>query len=146
MFSRSHCFSHRLIFFWSAVFKTSHSASAGALPRLRDMAGFMCPATTVLVLFCLFHKSMTSLPVFSSWSAGTPLLEAFPRALSSSAEHIMRSCSPRFWLKRGTLCTWSWLNRTLCIFQAISLIVEIILNSVLACRIRAIPCSFSLHQ
>lgn len=44
------------------------------------------------------------------------------------------------------LCTWSRLNQTLCFFQAISLIVEIILNSVLACRILAIPCSFSLHQ
>lgn len=90
------------IYFWRAAFKTGCSTSAGAFPRLREWQE-SCVWPPLLVLFCLFHKSMTLLPMFSSWSAGTLSLEAFPRALSSSAEHFMCSCSPRFWLKRGTL-------------------------------------------
>lgn len=41
--------------------------------------------------FAFFHKSVTLLPMFRSWSAGTPLLEAFPgcslAVLSTSRDH-----------------------------------------------------------
>lgn len=131
-------------FFWQSLFKISCSASAEALQRLRDTSGFMSQPP-ILVLFCLFHKSVMVLPVFSSWPAGTLLLEAFPGALWQCWAH----CAPR----QPPVLAGAWDSahgpvwiRPLVFFQAISLIVEIILNSVLDCRILAIPCSFSLHQ
>lgn len=100
--SRSHRFSHRLfhLFLKCCV---QNQPQHFSLPRLRQ-GGFLWPAP-VLVFLCLFHESVTLLLAVSCWSAGTLLPEAFPRALSSNAEHIMHSGSPRCRLKRGTLCT-----------------------------------------
>lgn len=93
--------------------------------------------------FCLFHRSVTAVPPFSSRSGGAPLPEALPGALSSRAEraaHAVVQPRPR----PGTLRTWSRLNRTLCVFSGyFSDCREIVLNSVLARRILAIP---SRHQ
>lgn len=44
------------IFFWSAMFKTGHSASAGALPRLRDTAWFLSLTTRAGVVLPLSQK------------------------------------------------------------------------------------------
>lgn len=88
MFSRSHCFSCRPfhVFFWSAMFKRSGLSTFSWAPlRLRDVP---CVEPPVLVWLHLFHKSTMLLPMFSWWPAGTLLLAALSRALSSSAaEH-----------------------------------------------------------
>lgn len=81
---------YSFIFFWQSVFKISCTASAEALQRLRDISGFMSQPP-ILLLFCLLHKSVMLLPVFSSWSTGTLLLEVFPGALWQCWAH----CAPR---------------------------------------------------
>lgn len=73
------------IFFWQPVFKV-------AVLQLRLSRGWgTCQDSCLQVLFCLFHKSVMVLPVFSSWSAGTLLLEAFPGALWQ----CWARCAPR---------------------------------------------------
>lgn len=131
------------IFFWHSVFKISCSASAEALQRLRAMSGFLSPATHPAVTF-LFHKCDGTARVQLLVSRN-PFAGGFPWSSLAVLSTLCPQAAPSSGWSLG-LCTWSRLNQTPCFFQAISLIVEIILNSVLACRILAIPCSFSLHQ
>lgn len=97
----------------------------------------------VLSCLCWHYFSFFTTAWCCWWLTGTllqmPSAELSLAVLLSEHRVVMQA-------KRGTFCTWARLNQTLCLFQAVSLIVRIILNSVLACRILAIPCSFSLHQ
>lgn len=131
------------IFFWQSVFKISCSASAEALQRLRPIQD-SCLQPPILLLPCLFHKCDGSARVQLVVSRN-PFAGGFPWSSLAVLSTLCPQAAPSSGWSLG-LCTWSRLNQTPCFFQAISLIVEIILNSVLACRILAIPCSFSLHQ
>lgn len=132
------------IFFWQSVFKVSCNVSAETLQRLRDMAGIMSPATIPGVILPVSQKC-DGTGCVQLLVSRNPFAGGFPWSPLAVLSTLCPQAAPGSGWSLG-LCTWSRLNQTPCFFQAISLIVEIILNSVLACRILAIPCSFSLHQ
>lgn len=76
------------VFFEVPCSNAQVSALSAGLPWGSGTWQDACVEPPVLVLLHLFHKSAMLLPVFSWWPAGTLLLDALSRALSSSAaEH-----------------------------------------------------------
>lgn len=131
------------IFFWSVVFKTSHSTSASQGWGGREDS---CGQHPCWCSFAFFTKAWRYCSRSAAGQQEPFCQRLFPgRSLAMLSTSCIRAAHGAGW-SVGLSAHVARLNRTLCFFQAISLIVGIILNSVLACRILAIPCSFSWHQ
>lgn len=146
LFSRSQCFSHRFfhLFFLTVCVQNQLQCFSWGPPEAEGHVRIHVSALHPGVILPVSQKCDGAACVQLLVSSN-PFAGGFPWSPLAVLSTLCPQAAPSSGWSLG-LCTWSCLNQTPCFFQAISLIVEIILNSVLDCRVLAIPCSFSLHQ